>query len=241
MYTGVSIDFILCIAESPLARTRYGVKKIAYEMIMNRNYSFFNFFQLLQKSKRWDPGLLYSRPNLNLLHSCIDKGKLTFLPVFVQLGCWQMLSSVRQNGTHDDYRGITPKEIAESKHSRKPLDEFNRMEDWNSSLSPLMKACRDNDKTKVRYLLQQGGHDLFHSDFNGGNALYWAVVNGEIEIVEFLMAAGLDPNVRTNKRENLLHVACSVGNSHLIPLLLGESLNIDPQEEDINHKTPIER
>ena len=74
-----------------------------------------------------------------------------------------------------------------------------------------------------------------------GNVLYWAVVNGSLEMFEILRKrAGVDPSMRTRKGENLVHIAASLGQHELISVLVKEC-DIDPWHEDNNKKTPLDR
>ena len=74
-----------------------------------------------------------------------------------------------------------------------------------------------------------------------GNALFWAVVHGDVEVFNALYEdAGLDPLMRTRKSENLIHVAASLGQHQLIELLY-KKCGVDAWCEDCHKKSPLDK
>ena len=178
---------------------------------------------------------------LNLLQASIDKGRLCLLPVFLHLGWWKVLTSQKvPQDAITEHKGRTAMQIAESKRTRKPLDEFNVHNEWEHSLSALMKACRSGDVLKAKQLMENGGVEIFHLDNNQGNALFWTVVSGNMELFHELVEMGLDANMRTKKKETLLHVACIMGHHSMVTELV-QKYKIDPWLEDSSHKTCHDR
>ena len=74
-----------------------------------------------------------------------------------------------------------------------------------------------------------------------GNALFWAVVSDDMKIFELLLdKAGLDPFIRTQKNETLLHIAASLGHKDFIEILV-KKCKIKYDVEDVGKKTALDR
>jgi ankyrin repeat protein len=87
--------------------------------------------------------------------------------------------------------------------------------------------------------------------------LYWAVVANNKEMFQNLCNAGVDPSMVTKKRESLLYVACALGHTDLIPIVVNAILrkmnenmqpltsnevqNLDIHREDRSQKTALDR
>lgn len=176
-----------------------------------------------------------------MLIEIIERAKLTFLPVLVLLGWWKLLSlQTVSESSASEYRGKAAKYVAEIKRAKKPLEEFNLANDWDNSLSPLMKAIRSGDSAKAYKILEESGEELYYRDFNGGNSLYWTVVTGNVDLFLKLLSMGVDPGNLTRKNENLLHIACSLGKYDMVKLII-EKCGLDPWKKDNSKKTPMDR
>ena len=138
------------------------------------------------------------------------------------------------------HKGKTARQIAETKRSKKSLYEFNTHQEWEHSLTPLMKACRGGDINKVIDIIDSSGDEIFALDSNGGNALYWAVVGGNLELLQKLLQAGLDVHMRTKKGETLLHVTCMMRQHHMVAELV-LAHQVDPTLKDRTYRTCQER
>ena len=82
---------------------------------------------------------------------------------------------------------------------------------------------------------------LTYIQFIAGNALLWAIASNDLNIFNFLLdKAGLDPAIRTQKNETLLHIAAGLGHSQFIEVLT-KKCQIKTDVEDISKKTAIDR
>ena len=138
------------------------------------------------------------------------------------------------------YRGKTVLDAAEHKRVRKVIDEVKLCNEWEDSLSAVMKAARIGDHDKVKALIRTEGELIHYRDFNNGSGLYWAIVCGSEEIFRELIRNGLDPLMRTRKNENLLHVCAMYGAPQFVSELINKH-GVDPKLEDSTKKTPLDR
>ena len=69
------------------------------------------------------------------------------------------------------FSGRIGRQIAESKRTRKPLDEVNQFTEWENSLSSVMKAARQGDVAKVKQQLRIEGAESHYRDSNNGEIL----------------------------------------------------------------------
>ena len=131
-------------------------------------------------------------------------------------------------------------EVAEFKRSRKSAEEVTMYTEWESSLSSIMKAARSGDYDRVKGLCSTLGEEVHYRDYNNGNALYWAIVSGDMRIFKVLLEkGGLDPLMRTRKNETLLHICALLGMSQFVPELI--KLKVEPWFEDSHKKTALDR
>ena len=72
-----------------------------------------------------------------------------------------------------------------------------------------------------------------------GNALYWAVVSGNLDVLNILLEFGIDYTMKTKKGETLLHIACLLGHSHMVAPLVAKEIEV--MAEDQNHKTAFDK
>jgi ankyrin repeat protein len=80
---------------------------------------------------------------------------------------------------------------------------------------------------RLQNLLAQGVA-VDKPDKYGNTALYWAAVNGNVEIVGYLVQAGADVNLASNQvQETALHAACRNGHELVVKLLLKYPSYID--------------
>ena len=219
------------------------LRKDIFQVVDTKDATAYDFWQLLVKFKTLEFPLvsLVSPDGLNILQLCIDKGKLSFLLIIVYTGWWKVLSQQKVPDTAtSEHKGKVAKEIAESKKVRKPLEEYNKANELEKSLSPLLKSIRNGDKAMVSSILKESPAELYYKDFNGGNALNWAIVSDSLDIFKELHSLGVDISIRTKKRENLLHTACLLGRNKFVPTLLTDC-QLDVALEDTGHKTPLDR
>ena len=219
-------------------------RKVIFDIIDNKDFTAFDFWEKLTKFKRMNyitPLNLVSQDGLNILQASIEKGRFSFLIHILHIGWWNLLAKqIVSQSSPSEFKGKTAKQIAELKKARKPLDEFNTHNEWEASLSPLMKACRTGDLSKARVLMDHAATEAYDVDHQSANALYWAVVYGSLELITFLESRGLNIKMQTKKKETLLHLAACLGHSHLIEVLV-QTYGIEPNVMDVTHKTANER
>ena len=219
-------------------------RKGIFDVIDNKDFTPYDFWEKLTKFKKMNyitPVNLVSDEGLNILQACIEKGRLNFLIHILHIGWWKILAGQKvPEDNSSEHKGKTAKQIAESKKARKPLDEFNIHNEWEGSMSALMRACRTGDVSRVKSLLGSSAMETFHKDYNQGNAIYWAIVHGSLELITLLKKEGLDIKMQTKKKETLLHIACTLGHSHLVQPLM-KTYKIDHTLIDTSDKTPIDR
>lgn len=218
---------------------------LIFQTIKDKNCTYFDFWSIFLKHRSHNDFSVLkvlTPVGHNVLHECIESAKLTYFQVLVQLGYWKILclQKVPDDST-SEYKGKTAKYLAEVKRAKKPLEEFNLANDWENSLSPLMRAIRSGDLIRVNQMLRETTEETFYKDFNGGNALYWTVVTGNSELFSKLVDIGVDPTTRTKKNENLLHVACCIGRFNMIGVILEKCANLNPWLKDVGNKTPMDR
>ena len=219
-------------------------RKLIFGVIDNKDFTPYDFWEKLTKFKKMNyvtPINLVSDEGLNILQACIEKGRLNFLVHIVHIGWWKILAGQKvPEDSSSEHKGKTAKQIAESKKARKPLDEFNIHNEWEGSMSTLMRASRTGDMSRVKSLMESSAMEKLQTDNNQGNAVYWAVVCGTLELVMLLAKEGLNIKMQTKKKETLLHLACTLGHSHLVQLLV-KIYKIDHTLIDTSRKTPLDR
>lgn len=221
---------------------------VAFQMIYDKAFNAYDLIKHLKKHKTQvfqNPLEILTSAGTNLLHEMADKGRLSLFMVILTLGWWPILSKSRvPQSSPLEHKGCNAAQIAEKKRTRKIIEEIRIFDNWESSLTPLMKSCRFGDVANVKAILNNAGNpqELYWTDLNDWNALHWAVAQGNQEIVKLLMAAGVDMSKKTKKGETLLHVACVFGQSHLIDILMrNDQCKFDPYLEDLYSKSSFDR
>mmetsp|Transcript_16500 Transcript_16500/g.25679 ORF Transcript_16500/g.25679 Transcript_16500/m.25679 type:complete len:131 (-) Transcript_16500:264-656(-) len=77
-------------------------------------------------------------------------------------------------------------------------------------------------------MLIDRGFDISAKDTTGSNALHYACISGNIEIVNLFIAIdpNIDFNVEANNKCAPFHLACLSGNVELVKLLLSRDVDI---------------
>lgn len=97
----------------------------------------------------------------------------------------------------------------------------------------LIAAVRSRDSTKVLELLTaQPRVDVNQRSVDGTTALHWAVYNSDIALVDRLLAAGANPNVRNDYNSTPLAEAAVVGNAAIIGKLLKAGADVESPNAD---------
>ena len=72
----------------------------------------------------------------------------------------------------------------------------------------------------IRYLIENGNVDCNSADMNGWNSLMFACAYGDVEIVEYLLKNGADPNVRSYSGFTVLMDAAFMGDLEMVKCLI---------------------
>lgn len=153
----------------------------------------------------------------NLLNTIAANKRHSFLEVIFHHGYWSMLykSSVQEDA---QYVG----------KSRTLVNEINRLQEWEESLSKLSKLCRDNASFKKveKRLKRFPSEATTHVDAEGCNALYFACIAGREDLLRAIARAGASIHKTSKSKRSLLHITAICGHCHLIPVLQEIGLNI---------------
>lgn len=93
-------------------------------------------------------------------------------------------------------------------------------------------------KSPVKQLLEKGGEDLEALNKKIETPLFRAVVKGDRDIVQLLLAYGADPNARPPGSESQLHIACSNDKKYIVKALI-ETGKVDLREPNAKGETPL--
>ncbi|KAF0972265.1 hypothetical protein FDP41_009469 [Naegleria fowleri] len=116
-----------------------------------------------------------------------------------------------------------------------------------SDADEFIQACKSGDLPLARKLFRPFTIDDECSK-GGGNALYWACLEGHFEIVKFLIDEGADVNFEnifnenndtTQRVETALHAAVEANHPNIVSLLW-ELEDIDPDIENHNEETALD-
>jgi len=112
----------------------------------------------------------------------------------------------------------------------------------------IIKVTSKNDfggkkLVEIAKLLVGKGGNIHTKDTNGNTALITAVKEGRINLVEYFLNMGADPNVKNNKGETALLLAAALypdnnDNVAIVKNLLAKGANI--QDKNTNYETPFD-
>ncbi|HCJ12465.1 MAG: hypothetical protein A2Y14_05495 [Verrucomicrobia bacterium GWF2_51_19] len=91
-------------------------------------------------------------------------------------------------------------------------------------VSRLLEPYKDDEVALKKYVNWQDEYD--------NTALLEAAMNGHTEIVDLLIAAGGDPNIKTNDGSNALMLAAWFGKIDIVKLLIKAATNLDIQNDN---------
>ena len=108
----------------------------------------------------------------------------------------------------------------------------------NNGKSTLISWAARNGHLQLVKLLHSSGADL-SAEEDGKSVLAFAVISGEVKVVDYLFHSG-EVNLRqtTNKGETLIHLAAEKGHLDMINYLLDQVKNII-NEIDTDGKSPL--
>jgi hypothetical protein len=172
-----------------------------FDAVVSPKTTICNFSRLLRTASKD----IRNHENLNVLESILKHGRFLLLPVLVQLDWWTHLRAQET--------------VWINKADYSTQHECKRMDAWEKSLSPLLRACRAGNIPRFDSIVGQDVYTISHIDNVCGNALYWAVVSGNKELLQRVLDKGVYKTLETLAKESPLHVACDLGHSHLIQKL----------------------
>ena len=112
----------------------------------------------------------------------------------------------------------------------------------SSKNNNLIKSIELNNLKKVKEYLNKDKSNINSLNKNGISPLHIAVISGNLEIINFLLDKGANPNIKSlSKKQTPLHYAYifkSTKTHKIINLLL--KYNANPNLEDTNNKRPKE-
>ena len=88
-----------------------------------------------------------------------------------------------------------------------------------NNLDSLHDAARDGELAKVQALLKDNPDLVFSKDAFGWTPLHYAVVSGQKDVAELLLAHGAEVNAEDNDGFTPLHVATANGHKEMAELL----------------------
>ncbi|MCT4625090.1 MAG: ankyrin repeat domain-containing protein, partial [Schleiferiaceae bacterium] len=83
----------------------------------------------------------------------------------------------------------------------------------------LILGAHSTNLEAIEFLYSKHPNAINLSDYKGNTALHYAVENGEIEIVKFLVSQGAEPSITNNKGKTALDLAIKKGNKEIIEML----------------------
>lgn len=100
------------------------------------------------------------------------------------------------------------------------------------------EAVSRGDLPTVTRLLEGDANLLSsHDQEFGGTPLHWAIAGGRLEITQYLLDEGADPNQRNNDGRTALHLAAALGQTRLVEMVLAKGAQLQARDTDDN--TPL--
>ena len=218
------------------------IQDILFNMIEDKKFLVFDFEIQLRKlvfDLKCDVSCLRNRENLTLLHSMIIKNRQQFMLPLFRAGCWSDIHAL-QVGQGHDYVGKTSEDLCTLLNLRKIQKEIDSFFVWEKSMNLVHKAARKGDLAEVKKYVKFSEDLHKELDDKECTTLYWAVVGGNIDIVNLLLKKNVDYEKANNRKETLLHAACMMGHSHLLHLLVWD-LKFDLTLKDMAKKSALLR
>lgn len=106
----------------------------------------------------------------------------------------------------------------------------------NRNAVTVLQICRNGDLHALR---RMSNTDILTTDSEGNNAVHWAVVSGNLEMIQYLIGLGVRGDLVNDNGQTPLHLAVMYGNSTLIEFLAME-VKLDLEVTDKSGKTPLQ-
>ncbi|GFT34149.1 histone-lysine N-methyltransferase EHMT2 [Nephila pilipes] len=95
-----------------------------------------------------------------------------------------------------------------------------------NGLTAFHVACKNNSKEMAEFLFNTGKFDVNLQDDGGWTPLVWACEHNYVDLIQWLLDLGADPNVRDNEENTALHWAACSGNNDILEMLLDNGCNL---------------
>lgn len=232
---------------SEVAAVVYNLSK---EMVEKKKFNGHDLFNCLNKCKndvkKFEIDQISQSADLNLLMACVEKGRVSLLSVFTYLGWWKTLSEETVPiSSSSEHVGKNAKELAKSKRSTRLLQEVQRLETLEASLTPLMKAARSGKIQEFDQCLRQSAATDYHlADSDRNTLLHWAIIGQNPDIFKRTLSLGVDPTTPNIRKETILHQAAYLGLSNMVQGIVqawnrtGRDLTL---EVDISNRSTLDR
>jgi ankyrin repeat protein len=112
---------------------------------------------------------------------------------------------------------------------------------WRKGVNALHVASRNAKKTEILdVILETGDFDINGGDENGRTALYYAIIDKNVETVRYLLEKGADPTVGDNEDETPFHVAAALSReTDILDLCLANNNTLDIDHPDQSGMTAL--
>jgi hypothetical protein len=219
------------------------ITRVIFDIVKNKEYTVYDFYSILVKYKN-ETDLVELRSDddgYNVLHAIIVFNRLPLLLTLVHLKLWRhLMQETVPFNSPSSFRGHTPRQIAESKRAKRFKDEVTNHERLVNSMSKFLKTCHDGDKAGAMRLLRQQQLVIHERDCMKNNCLYWTIVSGNLDLFTYLLDQGAEHGNINDNKEHLLHVACMLGHSQFINVLMTRC-KMDVTASCKGKRTPLER
>jgi len=91
----------------------------------------------------------------------------------------------------------------------------------------ILKAAADGEMDKLKGMIEADTEQMGATDGAGRAAIHFAANGGHTEIVKFLVAKGVDKDLRTRADTTPLHYAALNGHIEIVRLLISEGANLE--------------
>jgi len=224
-------------------RLQTTIINILFAMIEGKNQLPYDYEQHLRKLvlvQKVDMAQVRNPDGLSLLHAAAVNNKPLFIIPLFRSGCFKCLRPLKvKEGKGYLYEGKTADEICTTLKLRKVQKEIDTFTVWEKSMNLIHIAARSGSIHEVKRMMEFSQDLHAELDDMECSTLYWAVIGGNVEVFQLLLAMKVDHLILNCRKETLLHACCMLGHSHLIESLV--CLEIDLTAKDCAKKTALLR